>query len=527
MKGKVIRMVVMVLLLVLMGIGQEYASGAKKDAMLTAGFREDPGILDPASIMPSNPTWFIWYQTYERLVVADRKDPNKVKPVLATDWTSLEGGKIWEFKLRKGVKFHDGTPFNAEAVKYSFGRLIGIGLGPSKWFADVIEEVQVVDDYTVKFILKRPYFLFPGLLSVMDGPYIVSPTAFKAHATTDDPWAKEWTKSNIVGTGPYIFDEWVHGQYITVVKNKDYWGGWEGKHFDKIMFKIVREPGSRKMGLITGALDYAEDIVYTDIADIEKDPNVNVHVYPTTQLWMVHMNNQRPPLNDVRLRKALSWAFPYKDAIDFIFLGYAKQAQGAMGRDMAYHEDNLPMFSTDLGKAKELLEKAKYKPGEITLDLYWITGLDFQRRIAEAFQSNLGQIGIKVEIKSAPWPTIVELNGRPPAERPYMTIRYNAPDYADPFSQTLRPIYACGDPWNWEAYCNPRYDELLSRGELSADPVEIERIAKELQWMVFNEAANIFLAEGTGVAATRKDIKGFYTIPYYPGITYVYDMYRE
>ena len=194
---------------------------------------------------------------------------------------------------------------------------------------------------------------------------------------------------------------------------------------------------------------------------------------------------------------------------------------------MAYHADDLPMYTTNLEKAKELLEKAGYKPGEISLDIYWITGVDFERMIAEAFQSNLAQIGIKLEVKSAPWPTLVKLNSGDPMKRPYMSIRYNAPDYADPFSQTLRPIYACNDPWNWGAYCSPLYDELLAKAESSTDPEEVAELASILQWMAFHDAANIFVAEGSAVSATRSDIKGYYAIPYYAEIAYIYDMYRE
>jgi len=494
---------------------------------ITVGFRGDPGSLDVASTNPTNNVWFQYYQVYERLVRADKEAPSKQVGVLATSWEASESAKIWTFHLREGVEFQDGSAFTADAVKYSFDRVMSIGLGPATWFSQRIDKIEVVDDYTVKFILRNSYLPFPGLLAVMDGSYIVSPTAVKAHATNDDPWAREWLKDHMVGTGPYMLQEWVHAQYLILVKNPNYWGGWEGKHFDKIVFKIVREVSSRKMGLITGDLDYAEDISYTDIADLEKNPDVNVHVYPTTQLWIIHVNTQRPPLDDVRLRRALSWAFPYKKAIDYIFLGYAEQAQGGLGRGMAYHTDDLPMYTTNLDKAKELLEEAGYKPGEITLDIYWISGVDYERMLAEAFQSNLAQIGVKLEVKSAPWPTVVQLTSGDPAKRPYMSIRYNAPDYADPFSQTLRPIYACGEAWNWGAYCNPLYDELLAKAESSTDPIESAELASVLQWMAFHDAADIFIAEGTGVCGTRSDIKGFYTIPYYTQIAYIYDMYRE
>jgi len=500
---------------------------AYAEEVITVAYREDPGNLDPASSNPSTPPEFLWYQVYERLCRARPDDPNSVQPILATSWEASADATSWVFNLREGVKFHDGSPFTAEDVKYTFDRLLAINYGPATWYADVIDRVEVVDKYTVRFSLKRPYAVFPNLLTALDAPYILPAETFRSHATDEDPWAQEWARENMVGTGPYKLVEYIPGQHVILEKYDDYWRGWEGKHFDRIVFKIVREVSSRVMGVIAGTLDYVTDISFTDIPRLQADPNVEVHLTPTTQLWLVHMNNQRPPLTDRRLREVLSWAFPYKKAIDFIFQGYAEQAQGTMGRSMAYHNPNLPIYHEDLDRAKAILEEAGYQPGEITLDLYYISGIDFERRLAEAFQSNLAQIGIKLELKAAPWPTVVALNEQPPAERPYMTIRYNAPDFNDPFSQVLEPLYECGQAWNWSAYCNPEYDRLLAQAKSTIDPERLQEIAYELQKMVVNDAVNIFIAEGIEVVATRKDIKGFYSIPFYPSIVYVYDLYRE
>ncbi len=501
--------------------------GIPQEDVISVGFRGDPGNLDPAATMPTNNTWFMFYNVYERLCRADKEDPNKVVGILATDWKVFEDGKVWLFNLRQGVLFHDHTPFNAEAVKYSFDRLIGIGKGPASWFLDVIDEVVVEGEYGVKFILKRPYSIFPNLLSAIDGPYIVSPTACKAHATSGDPWAQEWAKENMVGTGPYVITEWVHEQYVLLEAFVDYWGGWEGKHFTKINFKIVREPSSRKLGLLTGTLDYSEDIAFTDIPSLVVAKDVDVHANSTTQHWMVHMNNQRAPLDNLKVRQAISYAFPYMDTIQYIFQGYARQAQGGLGRGLLYHNGDVFMYETDLEKAAALLAEAGHPEGGFTLDILTITGLGFQQQIAEAFQSNLAQLGITLEIRSFPWPTIVQMNELDPQERPYLTIRYNAPDFNDPFSQTLKPIYFCDDPWNWSAYCNPYYEDVYARAATTTDPDELKAIAYELQEIVVDDAVNIYIAEGTQVAATRKDIKGYYAISFYPGFAYIYDMYRE
>ncbi len=523
---KLYKVVWLVTLLVIC-LGVTSLVGAAQENVINISFRGDPGNLDPAATMPTNNTWFMFYNVYERLCRADKEDPNKVVGILATDWEVFEQGKVWVFDLRDGVIFHDGTVFNAEAVKYSFDRLLGIAKGPAGWFLDVIDEVVVEDEHTVKFVLKRPYSIFPNLLSAIDGPYIVSPTAFKAHITDDDPWAQDWGKENMVGTGPYVITKWVHEQYLILEAFQDYWGGWDGKHFTKINFKIVREPSSRKLGLLTGTIDYAEDISFMDIPSLVINKDIDVYPNSTTQLWYVHMNNQRAPLDNLKVRQALSYAFPYRETIQYIFQGYAVQAQGGLGRGLLYHNDDVFMYEMDLEKAAEFLTEAGYPDGAFTIDLLTVAGLDYQRQIAEAFQSNLSQLGITLEIRSYPWPTLVQMNGLDPQERPYMTIRYNAPDFNDPFSQTLKPIYFCDEAWNWSAYCNPSYEELYSRVATTTDPEELRAIAEELQRIVVDDVVNINFAEGTQVAALRKDIKGYHAISFYPGFAYIYDMYRE
>jgi peptide/nickel transport system substrate-binding protein len=516
----------MALVLVVLLVGMGLAAGAQGE-VINVGFRGDPGNVDPAATMPTNNTWFLFYNVFERLVRADKDDPNNVVGVLAVSWETNADGSLWTFKLRESVEFHDGTKFNAEAVKYSFERLMGIALGPSEWFADVIDTVTVVDDYTVTFTLKKAYPLFPSLLSALDGPYIISPTAYKAQATTDDPWSRTWASENMVGTGPYIITDWVREQYVVLGAFDGYWGGWEGEHFTQINYKVVREPSSRKLGLLTGTLDYAEDISYTDIPSLVMNPDVVVHPNSTTQLWMIHLNNGRPPFDDAVVRQAVSYAFPYDATIQYIFQGYAVQAQGGLGRGLLYHNPNAIMYSTDLEKAKGLLAQAGYTDGGFTLELLYISGLDFQRQIAEAFQANLAELGITLEIRNYPWSTLVEMNSLPVSERPYMSIRYNAPDFNDPFSQTFKPIYECGQSWNWSAYCSAEYDALLKEAETTTDAAELQRIAYRMQELMTEEAASIYIAEGSQVAGLGVDIEGYYSIAFYPGIAYIYDMYRS
>ena len=495
--------------------------------VISVAFRADPGSLDPAASQPTNNTWFIWYQTYERLCKADHEDINKLVPVLATAWEANDAADEWTFQLRQGVTFSDGTAMDADAVKYTFTRLMAINLGPSAWYTDLVDSIEVVDPYTVTFHLNRGYSVFPNLLSAMDAGYIVSPTAFQAHATDDDPWASQWAKGNVVGTGPYRITEWVRGQVIILRKNENYWGGWEGEHFDGIDFRIALEDSSRKLGMQSGTFDYAEDINYTDIPSLQNDPDLDLYLNTTTQLWMIILNNQRPPLDNVKVRQALSYAYPYEASIDLIFMGYAKQAIGPSNTGLLYHNPNLTQYTENLAKAQELLDESGIDPTDYTLELSYVAGLDFERRMAEAFQGNLSQLGFKVELRAAPWASLVSMFEQEPVERPHMGVYYNAPDFNDPFTQTFEPIYETGQAWNWAAHSDPQYDALLEQAFTETDPDKLQALAYELQEILVDNAVNIYISEGLQVSATGTDIGGYYSIPFYGGIAYIYDMYRK
>ena len=270
----------------LLAVAFGVAGLAQQGDYMVCGFRGDPGSLDPAATSSTDYTWFLYFQIYEQLCKLD--GDAQVVPVLATSWDINEAGDEYVFHLRKGVTFHDGSTFNADAVRYSFERIFAVNMGPGAWMQEHVGLPEVIDEYTVKFTLKHPYETFPGLLaSLMGGAYIVSPTAFRANATDNDPWAVEWARSNAIGSGPYKLDEWIHGQFITLSKNEGYWKGWGGEHFDGILFRVVRETSSRVLGLMAGTLDFAIGLNYTDVPPLEADPGVEVNVVPSSYLYMI------------------------------------------------------------------------------------------------------------------------------------------------------------------------------------------------------------------------------------------------
>jgi peptide/nickel transport system substrate-binding protein len=198
---------------------------------------------------------------YESLLEYTVKDGKvDVGPGLAAS-VKTDDAKVWILTLQRGVRFMDGAPFNAEAVKYNFDRVRGMKQAPARRLPG-IDSVETMDDSTVRITLASAQPAFSENLAVL---LMVSPSAAKAHATADDPWGAKWMSDNAVGTGPYRVENWVKGQTVTLVKNPDYWRGWNGSHVEKIILHVVKEAGTRRLLLENGDVDLAEAISVDDL----------------------------------------------------------------------------------------------------------------------------------------------------------------------------------------------------------------------------------------------------------------------
>ena len=253
----------------------------------------DPDSLDPANA-ESNPSEAVNRMIFENLVKFDPK--LNLVPGLAEKWEQAKDGMSWTFFLRKGVKFHDGTPFNAEAAKYFFDRMIGPEK-PSRagLYAPLVDSTAVVDEYTVKVNMKAPFaFLLNNIAHSASG--IVSPAAHKA-------MGKDIARKP-VGTGPFKFVEWVHGDHVTLVPNDSYWGG--KPKLEKIIVKTVKEESARVMMLQSGDAQLAVRLPSEDIPRLEKDANIQLDATETLRVLYIGFNCAKKPFNDERVRQAFN-----------------------------------------------------------------------------------------------------------------------------------------------------------------------------------------------------------------------------
>src|SRR3989449_6551857 len=273
------------------------AQGPPKTLRIAVGI--DADTLDPAGQTTTTVANMVDY-VYETLVRADYA-AGKVAPQLATSWTVSRDGLTYLFRLRQGVTFQDGTPFDAEAVKFTFDRLLDLKTRvPLRFLVDTIKEVQALDPFTVRFQLSKP------------SPMLLSNLTYTTTAIISPVAAQRIGAPNLVrdatgaGTGPYAFKEWVRGTHILVTRSPSYWG--KAPVFDEVMFRVVPDAGTRETMLLAGDVHMVMLPPAPDVRRLRQNPNVTLVQAPTDRVIFIGLNTQWGPLRDARVRQAFNYA---------------------------------------------------------------------------------------------------------------------------------------------------------------------------------------------------------------------------
>lgn len=475
--------------------------------------------LDP-SVSFSNEV-VVLNNIYETLL---RYDPftKEFENVLAEGYSVSEDMLTWTFTLRQGVKFHDGTDFSAEAVKYSVDRTKEIAKGAS-FIWDVVDSVNVVDDYTVEFRLNNP----APLNLVVASPY----GAFMISPATKDQTTEWFEEGNEAGTGPYTLESYAMGDEVILSKFDGYWKGWEGKHFDKAIIKGVSETSSRRQLIEKGEADITINLPPEDMKALENQDGVTVRTETSFINMMALLNTQKPPLDNPKIREALAYAFPYKDAVDYAIGGFATQARGVIPAGLWGHGDDLLQYQKDLDKAKALLDEAGVKDGELKLLLTYMSGDEGEKKCAELFKAELSKIGVELEIRAMPWESQWSMAKSTNAEdRQDIFIFYWWPDVSTPYSW-LKSLFYTEDiiSFNLCYYSNKEADELIDEGYKASgsDLGKAEELFIQAQEKIIADNPAIFIYDKQDPWALNPGIKGFEPNPSYPLVVFFYDIYRE
>jgi len=505
------------------------AEGAiKEGGTLVVAIPGDIKRTDPALIDDSN-TSYVMQNVMEGLVTLKPGTTGELQPALAESWELSPDGLTYTFKIRQGVKFHDGTDVDAAAIKYNYDRWIAFPkeLQDYSYYAGAvfggygdgsnIAATDAPDASTFTITLKSPVSSF--LLSQTLTPFTISsPTALKAgkadNATTDVtqiPYAQGGDGA-MVGTGPYKFKSWTIGDNVTLEKNPDYWAADAVGHVDEIVFKPVAEEAQRINGLSTGEIDIAQTIAPIDIAAVQGNADLQViDRGKSCNLFHLGLNETYKLTANPKIREAIAYAINKQALIDAFYAGQAVVADNWMPRDTQYYKaENLPTYDPE--KAKALI--AESGETDLTLDFWYPSDvtrpyMPDPKGIFEAISRDLEAVGFTIKPNTATWsPDYLdaEFAGKYPAWLIGWTCDWAGPDN---FLRTAFFNYVDGKPSTEFAYKNDELNQTMADALAATDEATAKTLWEKAQDLIRADLPTIPLVNSTPPAAARADVKGF------------------
>ncbi len=456
------------------------AQTPKRGGTLTLALEADFPSLDPLRV-----TALVERQVGLAIIdpLFDIDEKGEVRPVLAESYEALDGGKTYRVKLREGIKFHDGTPFDADAVVFNIDR-VRDPKNACRCLANIdsIAGVKALDVRTVEFTLNRPDAVLPAILSDAPG-LIISPTAAKA-----DPKA---VAQRPVGTGPFILKEWQQGHKIVVERNPDYWRK-DLPYLDRVVFLPLSNEESRQSSLVSGSVDAIQSPSPRFVEQARKNPKLKVQTGAGLGTVFLKMNTRNPPFDDVRVRRAAAFAVDRKLFVKAIYQDQYPVADSLIGPGMWAHAPvkNFPDY--DPAKAKALL-KEYGKPVSFAIG---VSASPHNTLAAQALQEMWKEVGIEVEIKQIEQARFI----RDAINHTFQMSLFRWAGRPDPDLNLYRAFhskFADQPSSNYTQFANPKMDDLLERGRSTLARAERQKIYDQASAILAEEVPYLFLFYAT------------------------------
>jgi peptide/nickel transport system substrate-binding protein len=451
------------------------------------------------------------YGIYDMLL-RFKDESTEVEPGLAEKWDISENGLEYTLYLRKGIKFHDGTDFNAEAVKFNIDRQIdpnhpyhNTGEFPYAEFTwGMVDKVEVVDAYTVKFILKDRFAPFLNHLA-MHPAAMASPAAI-------EKYGRDFS-IHPVGTGPFKFVSWTPGVEVVLEKNPAYWRG--APNIDKVIYRPIIEDQSRLTELEAGGVNFIVNIPPDDLARLKADPKYTVVEQPGMHTWWVAFNHTKAPFNDVRVRQAMNYAVNKQAIVDNILKGTGTLAINPVPPVVWSYTADIQRYDYNPEKAKQLLAEAGYPDGFGCT--FWLpeSGSGMQQPVAmgTAIQADLKAVGIDCKIETFEWGTYLEKVIVPPEQAGFDLMEMSwIGDNGDPDNHLY--ILLSGEQWpphgyNMGFYKNDKVDALLAEARVTLDKAKRTELYQQAQKLIAEDPPWILIDHEAQIVVMDKKIKNF------------------
>ena len=486
--------------------GQPAKAPAASGGTLIVAAAQEPDTFDPPNIVDVTVQQIAMNIT-DRLT--ELAPDMSVRPGLAESWTVSADKLTWTFKLRKGVKFHDGTTLDAEAVKFNFDRLLDTKKPVKRraFYTD-IQTVRVVDSSTVEFAMKRAFGPLPALLATT-GASISSPKALKE---LGDKFATQ-----PVASGPFVFEQWLPGDQVVLKRNESYWGG--PPKLEKVIFKTIKEPATRVAMLETGRADVIEHVVPAEMKRLAANPQLKIIRVPSTRARDIKFNMLDERLKDKRVRQAFQYAINMPEIVETVLAG-AGTFTGAPLPPTIFGAIKGTKYRYDPALAKKLLAEAGY-PNGFKANLWsnkgTAPGLD---EVLQALQAQWLEVGLDVKLDLTDGAAFIELSSRGPEEAKstgkMLVSMGGSSQYPDPNSYLSDSFHS--SQWspkgsNRGFYKNEKVDQLLEQGLAESTPAKRLQIYKGLQEFLIEESPTMYLYAIELVYGIRSNVTGVLFMP--------------
>ncbi|WP_082235121.1 ABC transporter substrate-binding protein [Halobacillus massiliensis] len=446
-------------------------------------------------------------QVYETLFTRD-PETMEIKPLLAESYENPDEN-TWEIKLKEDITFHDGTPFNAEAVKYTFEEFVNEErAAPRASLLEPIESIEATDEYTVEIKTNEPYGALLAALSHTNAS-IVSPEADKNQDINQEP----------VGTGPFKFDSWSQGKEVVLTKNEEYWR--DPAQLEKITMKVVPEYSTAVSMLETGEVQFIDAIPTQHLSRVEAIDGIEVLEKAGTPVYSVGFNFDKAPYNELEFRQAVSHAID-REAYVGQLKGLGIKNESIIGPEVFGYDQSAEEagYSYDPEAAKQIIEENGYGNEEITL---LTANREAYTRMAEVVQSQLSEVGLNVSIESMEWGTFLDTTPKGDFDMTFTSWSNSTADGSELLYPNLHSDNI--DSSNWVRYNNSEFDDLVDSSRSQVEQEAREKDLMEANRIAVEDAAWIPMHHGVVTAAFDESVKGIQIDP--TGQWSLYNVHRE
>ena len=466
-----------------LGLGLSATAGLAKTSIVI-GMQQEPTSLDPTADATASIDTMLTQNVYESLTSVAQD--GTVVPQLATSWTVSEDGLTYVFKLAEGVKFHDGTTFDAEDVKFSFARAMAENsVNPSKSIFAPIESVNAPDPLTVEIKLKKKDAFFLFNLAQGDAS-IVAPETVDANNTTPN------------GTGAFKFGGWTRGDRLTLVKNADHRNA-AGVSLEKVEFRFIADAAAASAALLAEELDTYPGFPAPEmLPQFQADPRFVVKVGSTEGEVILAMNNAKPPFNDIRVRRAISHAIDRAEIIDGAMYGQAVPIGSFYPPHGSAYVDLTGVYPHDTDKAKALFAEAGVAGTTMTLR---VPPFPYATRSAEIIQAQLAEAGIDAKVENIEWGFWLE--------EVYKKLNYDMTIIAHTSPNDMSN-FARG-PKYFYGYDDATFNALWGKIRDEADPAKRDALLREGQTYLTDQAVHGFLFQLPQLSVHKVGVDGFWS----------------